>query len=108
MLATEQREFTRQISQDAVQVRLPNGVLLEGQTRDISLRGLWLATDHCLPLRSRAHVRLGARRGTPVEMEAQVVRADVDGVAVMFTQVTQDNTERLRSLMQPTQATATS
>jgi hypothetical protein len=104
MPATEQRQSIRLKAPGPVQVRLPNGVLLEGQTRDISLRGLWLATDQCLPLRARAHVRIGGRRALPVELEAQVNRADEGGVAMVFTRVSEDNCERLRSLMQPAAA----
>jgi c-di-GMP-binding flagellar brake protein YcgR len=97
------REFTR------VSVELPGEVASEdfaaihGQSRDVSLKGIFLVCDTPLPIDSACHIALflGEQGNqTRIEAEGKVVRVDDAGIGIEFTVITGiDSYDHLRKLV---------
>jgi hypothetical protein len=93
------RRFERRPVQARVEIRMPSGVLLEGQSRDLSLRGLWFSTDRSLPIGNRTQVRLCLETGIgriTITSQGRVVRDDDGGVAIEFTDMGTECEDSLR------------
>jgi len=98
----EGREFTRCRVKVKGEVRLPSGVLLEGQTQDISLKGIWFATERSLPIGNEVKVCLvlsSENENYHIETLGRVVRVDQGGVGIEFTEIDSDSIEHLRKLV---------
>lgn len=96
------RECTRcKVKLDA-QVRLANGILLEGQTENISLKGLFFRTEKTFPLDTLVKVHLyltGTEGKESLDLKGTVVRIEATGMAIQFTEVDSDSLEHLRRLL---------
>lgn len=98
----ENREFSRSQVQVRTEVRLDNGIMLDGTGVDISLRGMRFLTEHALPVGKTVHVRVILEGGTEsphLELEARIARVESGGVALEFTTVDADSIEHLRRLV---------
>lgn len=84
------------------EVRLPSGVLLEGQTQDVSLKGVWFATERSLPVGNLVKVCLVLSSGDEhyhIETQGRVVRVDQGGMGIEFTEIDSESIDHLRSLV---------
>ncbi len=99
---SESREFTRSPVCVRTQVRLASGVLLEGQTRDVSLKGILFATERALPKGTVVRVAMVLEIGGQelrIETEGAVARVGEGAVAIEFTQIDSESVEHLRKLV---------
>jgi hypothetical protein len=98
----EHREFSRSPIDARTEVRLRNGITVEGKAVDVSLRGLMLATEDRLPVGKPVRVMLileGNREPKRINAGGHIARLDDAGVAVCFTDLDLDNTQYLRDLI---------
>ncbi len=98
----ESREFRRSQVQVQTEVRLDNGIVLDGEGVDISLRGMRFLTEHALPVGKRVHVHVileGGSESPHLALEARIARVESGGVALEFTTVDADSIEHLRRLV---------
>lgn len=96
------REFTRSAVSTKMEVHLPSGVVLEGNTRDLSLNGVLFATERSLPIGNSVRATLLLHSGEAecrIATEGFVVRVTECGVAIEFTKIDQDSLEHLRRLI---------
>jgi len=73
------------------------------ETRDISLKGVYMTTGQRLPLGVECDVAIdpgGPDPGRRVELKGHVVRVDVSGIAVEFTEIGVDAFYQLRNLLE--------
>lgn len=101
-MSTEHRECSRSPVNARIEVRLSNGVVLEGEAVDVSLRGLMFLTERRLPVGKSVLVVLlldGGLDQQRIEVGGHVARLDDDGVAVEFTQIDADSVQHLRRLV---------
>lgn len=99
---SEGREFMRCRLRARGEVRLPSGVLLEGRTQDISLKGVWFATERSLPVGNSVRVCLSLHSGDEqyhIETQGVVVRVGPGGVGIEFTEIDSASIEHLRNLV---------
>ncbi len=85
----EQREFTRIGRHLAVTMSLP-GQTIVGETRDVAVKGCFVATDVRLATGTRLHcsVWLGEPGGEfSIEAQAEVARSTEDGLALSFVEL---------------------
>jgi hypothetical protein len=102
MQKLDAREFSRCLVTAKVEVRLDSGVLVEGRSRDVSLNGLWFASERSLPVGNTVKVMLVLNAGGTehrIEVHGHVVRVDEGGVAVEFTEIDSDSVDHLRRLV---------
>lgn len=98
----EGREFTRSPIRARVEVRLGNGILVEGRAQDISLNGIFFVTERSLPIGT--HVRLnlvldGGDTDCRIETYGTVVRIGEHGVAINFEEIDETSITHLRRLI---------
>lgn len=96
------RRYERRPVQTRVEIRMESGVLVEGESRDLSLRGLWFATDRSIPVGNPTQVRLCLETDLgriTVVTWGRVVRDDEGGVAIEFTDMAADSEGSLRRLV---------
>lgn len=96
------REFIRcQICLKA-NVQLANGILLEGQTENISMKGLWFRTEKTFPKNTpvKVHLYLSGTHGEEsLYLRGHVVRIEADGMAIKFEEIDADSVEHLKRLL---------
>jgi len=98
----EHREYSRSPIHARTEVRLCNGITVEGKAVDVSLRGLMFATENRLPIGKPVRVMLildGDREPKRIVVGGQIARLDDAGVAVHFTDLDLDNAEYLRDIV---------
>jgi hypothetical protein len=98
----EHRECSRSPIHGRTEVRLSNGVTVEGKAVDVSLRGLMLATEDRLPIGKPVRIMLildGDREPKRVNAGGHIARLDDAGVAVCFTELDLDNAQYLRDIV---------
>lgn len=98
----EHREYSRSPIDARTEVRLGNGITVEGKAVDVSLRGLMFLTDDRLPVGKPVRVMLileGNREPKRINAGGHVARLDDAGVAVCFTDLDLDNTQYLRDII---------
>lgn len=106
-IAGNSRKFSRTPLQAKVELRLQTGILVEGHSRDLSVRGVWLSTDRSLPVGNLSRVRimldtnLGQLR---VEMLGRVVRDDEGGLAIEFLDVAEEMEHHLMAVLEECEA----
>jgi hypothetical protein len=95
------REFSRSRVCVKSEVRLNSGILLEGEVRDVSMNGIWFATERLLPIGNKVRVHLLLKGGgeNRIETEGEVVRVDDGGIAINFTTIDAGSIEHLRNLV---------
>lgn len=100
----ERRKQERKPVPMHVEVRLESGVLVEGNTVNVSLNGLLFETERSLPLGTRVRVYL-TPESLPHEhimCRGEVSRLDDWGVAIAFDQVQPEHVETLYRYMRYT------
>jgi len=99
LLNAEHRGCNRSPIQGKTQVRLLNGVVVEGEAVDISLLGMLFHSERCLPVGKSVRVALFPESElSPFRIDAGgfVVRLHDQGVAVRFTDMSPDTRQYLR------------
>lgn len=84
------------------QVRLENGLMMEGESRNVSLGGLLLSSELMLPVGNPCRVSLVVEddgEDFRIEMRGRVVRIDEDGLAVEFSHLDIESRECLRRVV---------
>ena len=77
-----------------------SGVLVEGESRDVSLSGVWFVTQRSLPVGNQVWVQLlVSEHQYGIRTEGQVARVGEDGLGVAFTKIPEDSLECLRSIV---------
>ena len=85
MKGAERRRFSRVNVKLEADLYTGDAVMIACETKDISLQGLYLATDQQVPLGTDCQVVLwlcGVEPPLLLTMNAQVVRSDPDGVGI--------------------------
>ncbi len=96
------REFTRCNICLKAEVRLANGILLEGETENISMKGLWFRTEKTFPKDTpiRIHLYLsGTQETESLTIRGSVVRIEADGMGIQFEAIDSDSIEHLQRLL---------
>lgn len=96
---TELRDSGRRSIDAKTEVRLGNGIIVEGQAKDISLHGLMFHTDQRLPMGKpvRIIIILDSEPETcRISAGGFVARLHDEGVAVRFTEIDPDGMQYLR------------
>ena len=93
----EKRKHKRSEVPLHVDVRLESGVLIDGQTVNISLNGLLFETERYLPIGARVRVYLTheSTQHEHIVCSGEVARLDEWGVAIAFDQIHPDHRETL-------------
>ena len=97
--SAEQRTHTRWPIQARAELRLDNGMLMEGASRNVSLNGVLLTSEQILPVGHSCRVSLIMHETMAplrIDVHGQVVRMDDVGIAIEFSYVDVDNFDRLR------------
>lgn len=95
----ELRESNRQPIHARTEVRLHNGVFVEGKAVDISYRGLMFLTERRLPVGKPVRIVLipdDAASPPRINAGGYIARLNDDGVAVKFTEIDPDGMQYLR------------
>ena len=98
----DQRRFSRSAVQVRAELRLPNGVLMEGQTENVSLNGMLIHTDRQLPVGHPCNAVLVLSAGEQevrLNLAGRVARVSEAEVGVEFDQIELDGLEHLRRLV---------
>ena len=98
----ENREYSRSPIHARTEVRLGNGVIVEGRAVDVSLRGLMFVTEDRLPIGKPVRVMLileGNCQPKRINASGRIARMDDAGVAVHFTDLDIDNAQYLRDVV---------
>lgn len=98
----ENREHSRSPIHARTEVRMGNGVTVEGRAVDVSLRGLMFRTEDRLPVGKAVRVMLtleGDREPKRIKVGGRIARLDDAGVAVCFTDLDLDNAQYLRDIV---------
>ena len=96
------RSHTRVPSKLEADLVFEEGEACMGFLENISLRGLFMRTDRCVPVGSAGRVKLhlgGRGHGLVVGIEGVAVRSDENGVGVRFSGMAQDAFAVLQDLV---------
>jgi hypothetical protein len=77
-------------------------MIMEAQSRDVSLNGMFVNSDRMLPVGHDCHVTLVLEGGVGkfhVATDGRVVRVDEDGIAIEFSEVEIEGADHLRKLL---------
>lgn len=97
--SAEQRTHMRWPIRAHAELRLENGMLMEGQSRDVSLNGVLLTSERILPVGNSCRVSLvmdAEMQAIRIDVHGHVVRMDEMGIAIEFSHVDVENFDRLR------------
>ena len=75
---------------------------MEGSSRDLSLNGIFVTTDHKIPLQSPCRVKIllsGMKPPLFLEMEGRIVRSDASGMAITFESMDLDSYTHLKNIV---------
>lgn len=98
----EHREYSRSPIHAKTEVRLHNGITVEGKAVDVSLRGLMFVSENRLPIGKPVRIMLimeGNTEPRQIYAGGQIARLHDEGVAVQFTEMDNDNTRNLREII---------
>ncbi len=96
------REFSRSPVHIEVRLTAGTGNPILGTLRDISIKGVFLATDTLAPIGSTCQVLLlleGGAESIRAEAQGKVVRSDAAGIAIEFTETDPDSLAHLHKLV---------
>ena len=99
---SEHREYSRSPIHARTEVRLGNGITVEGEAVDVSLRGLMFVSENRLPIGKPVRVMLildGDAEPRHINAGGHIARLHDEGVAVQFTDIDLDNDQYLRQLV---------
>ena len=82
-----------------VTVEMPGSKVLARETIDLSPYGIKVRMDESLPPGTAARLRLQPADRRPLHLESIVRRADTDGPVFVFVNVSGDDVERLKALV---------
>lgn len=97
----ENRKSSRAPVRARIELRLGNGIVVEGQAVDVSLRGLMFETDSRLPVGKSVQVAMIAHETVDIpriELGGRIARLDDIGVAVAFNRLAPEHVHQLRQL----------
>ncbi|MDZ7805430.1 PilZ domain-containing protein [Thiohalophilus sp.] len=82
----ERRHYKRKLVNARVRLYHANFDMVEGSTRDISDGGVFVVTDHPLPLQEGEQLKmiLPQSRSPDIVFNMQVIRLATDGMGLMF------------------------
>lgn len=92
------RNFTRVGYSVGASVRYENELIM-CNTDNISLRGLYLKTDHEIPLNAPLHVTVYHSNQSSLKVDAKVVRKEANGVGVRINNLNVNSFVQLRSIV---------
>jgi c-di-GMP-binding flagellar brake protein YcgR len=99
----EKRKFTRILFETTIKVTSGKTVIVSNRLRDISLGGAFLFTSETsLPANTSCILEIdliGRASLLRIQIEAEVVRVDEEGMAVRFTKIDLDSLVHLRHLI---------
>lgn len=98
----EHREYSRSPIHARTEVRLGNGITVEGKAVDVSLRGLMFVSENRLPIGKPVRVMLileGTAEPHCINAGGHIARLHDEGVAVQFTEMDSDTTQYLRQII---------
>jgi hypothetical protein len=90
MTDTNQREFTRVPSGMEVDLKFYEGTEIAGLLDNISMRGLFLPSDHTMPEGSACDITIflgGRGQGLALKMKGQVTRCTDGGIGIRFDEI---------------------
>jgi hypothetical protein len=96
------RQFGRSKVRARAEVRLHNGIYMEGETRNVSLKGALLDSERFLPVGNPCRITLTVQNGPAqgrIEISGFVVRADRTGMGIEFTHIDTHSLKQLRHLV---------
>ena len=102
MTDSNQREFTRVPSGMEVDLLFYDGTEIAGLLDNISMRGLFLPTEHRVPEGSACEVTiyLGGRvSGLSLDVKGEVARCTDDGLGVRFDEISYGAFQHLQKLV---------
>lgn len=97
--SAELRTHTRWPICAHAELRLENGMLMEGQSRNVSLNGVLLTSERMLPVGNSCRVSIvvdDELQAIRINVYGRVVRMDEVGIAIEFAYVDVENFDRLR------------
>ena len=99
-----EREFTRVTTRFNIEVAIGERTIRSGQTRDLSMKGVYVVCDEELPAGAecRIAIRLSeSDEGPVITARGEVIRADAEpsGFAVEFSEVDLESYEHLRKMV---------
>ncbi|MDD2852702.1 MAG: PilZ domain-containing protein [Desulfuromonadaceae bacterium] len=92
------RHFTRVDYSVGASVRYGNNVVL-CNTDNVSLRGMYLKTDHQIPLDVPVHVTVYSSSQSSLKFNAKVVRKEADGVGLQINNLNVHSFVQLRDIV---------
>ncbi len=99
----EKRRFTRVLFETTIKITAGKTVIMSNRLRNISLGGAFVFTSGTSLPESTSCVLeidlIGRASLLRIQVEAEVVRADDDGMAVKFTKIDLDSLVHLRHLI---------
>jgi hypothetical protein len=102
MTDSNQREFTRVPSEMEVDLKFNDGSEIAGLLDNISMRGLFVPTDHTRPEGSACDVTLhlgGRGHGLALKMKGQVTRCIDGGIGVRFDEISYETFQHLQKVV---------
>jgi len=102
MTDSNQREFTRVPSGMEVDLIFIDGTEIAGLLDNISMRGLFVPTDHTMPEGSacQARIFLGGRdHGITLEVKGQVTRCTDGGIGIRFDEISYEAFQHLQKIV---------
>jgi Tfp pilus assembly protein PilZ len=102
MAFDEKRQFTRVPFAMRVRIGTGTAVVNSKDVRNVSLGGLFVATEEKLPVGSQCIIDLelsGPASRLEIQVEAEVLRLDPEGVALKFSHIDLDSLVHLRHII---------
>jgi len=96
------REFTRSRTRVRAEVRTEAGILIEGPTLDVSIRGLLVEVERPLPVGTPCSISLileGGVEQTSVNVTGDVARTEERAMAIEFSGIDAEAFAHLRQLV---------
>ena len=98
----DSREFTRVPIKVEAEIHAENQSIFCEQTRDVSMKGLFLKGNECFPTGTHCVVTLflgGREGGMRIDVKGVVEHSSEKGMGVQFTEIGLDSYEHLQNLV---------
>ena len=96
------REFTRIPIHLNVEIRCGSKTIATDQTKDLSMKGIYLMSEETLPVGSVCDVTLlleGTDQPIRIDIKGRVMRAANSGIGIQFTEIDLDSYDYLQNLV---------